>query len=64
VRVRTLATPYLHAKLITGSHEAFLGSENFTWTSLNRNREVGIVLSNPAAVRLDRQCLRDWAAAR
>ena len=64
VRVRTLVAPYLHAKLIAGPHEAFLGSENFTWTSLNSNREVGILLGNPYAARLDRQCLRDWSAAR
>ena len=64
VHVRYLVAPYLHAKLIVGPTEAFLGSENFTWTSLNRNREVGILLGNPAAARLDRQCLRDWAAAR
>ena len=64
VRVRYLAAPYLHAKLIVGPTEAFLGSENFTWTSLNRNREVGILLGNPTAARLDRQCLRDWSAAR
>ena len=64
VRVRTLAAPYLHAKLIVGPREAFRGSENFTWTSLNRNREVGIILGNPTAARLDRQCLRDWAAVR
>lgn len=64
VRVRYLVIPYLHAKLIAGRTEAFLGSENFTWTSLNRNREVGILLGKPAAARLDRQCLRDWVAAR
>jgi hypothetical protein len=64
VRVRYLVAPYLHAKLIAGPREAFLGSENFTWTSLNRNREVGIILGNPAAARLDRQCTRDWSAAR
>ena len=41
-----------------------LNSYNFIWTSLHRNREVGILLGNPIAARLDRQCLRDWAAAR
>ena len=64
VRVRTLVAPYLHAKLIAGPREAFLGSENFTWTSLNRNREVGILLGNPTAAGLDRQCRRDWSVAR
>lgn len=63
VHVRYLVAHYLHAKLIAGRTEAFLGSENFTWTSLNRNREVGIILGNPTAARLDRQCLRDWSAA-
>ena len=64
VRVRYLVATYLHAKLIVGRTKAFLGSENFTWTSVNRNRETGILLGNPAAARLDRQCRRDWSAAR
>ena len=55
VRVRYLVATYLHAKLIVGRTKAFLGSENFTWTSVNRNRETGILLGNPAAARLDRR---------
>jgi len=63
VRVRYLTTPYLHAKLIAGTTAAFIGSENFTWTSLNRNREVGILLGQPDAGHLSNQCERDWRAA-
>lgn len=51
VRVRYLRAPYLHAKLvIVDGRLAFVGSENFSATSLDRNREVGILLSNPAAL--------------
>ena len=64
VRARFLASPYIHAKLIAGSSEAFIGSENFSWTSLNRNREVGVMLGQPDAHRLFTQCELDWSRAR
>ena len=64
VRVRFLASPYIHAKLIAGAREAFIGSENFSWTSLNRNREVGVMLGQPDVHRLFAQCAHDWARAR
>ena len=54
----------MHAKLIVGDRFAFLGSENFSWASLNRNREIGILLGPPDARRLRDQCARDWRAAR
>ncbi len=60
VRVRFLRHPYLHAKLIVGPEAAFIGSENFSWTSLNANREVGVVLGNPDRGLLFQQCARDW----
>lgn len=63
VRVRFLASPYIHAKLIAGSDEAFIGSENFSWTSLNRNREVGVMLGQPDAHRLLMRCEGDWVQA-
>ncbi|WP_308014179.1 phospholipase D-like domain-containing protein [Streptantibioticus parmotrematis] len=42
---------YIHAKAIvadhgTSSEKVFVGSENFTSTSLNENRELGIILQN------------------
>lgn len=63
VRVRLLVSPYVHAKLIAGSQEAFVGSENFSWTSLHRNRELGIFLGQPDAQHLWAQCERDWSRA-
>jgi len=64
VRVRLLTRPYLHAKLIAGTREAFMGSQNLSPSSLDRNREVGIVLRGPAARLLARQCRSDFAIGR
>lgn len=44
-------TPYLHAKAIAIDRKrVFVGSENLSETSLDRNREVGVVVDTPAAV--------------
>ena len=56
VRVVTYAPDaslYIHAKVIvadpgSADERAFVGSENFSSTSLDRNRELGIVLDGPA----------------
>jgi cardiolipin synthase len=41
---------YIHAKVIVADgSRAFVGSENFSSASLERNRELGVVLSDPAA---------------
>lgn len=60
VQVRYLNHPYLHAKLIVTPTRAFIGSENFSQSSLNRNREVGIVLRGGLVHTLQRQCTHDW----
>src|SRR5580704_5115828 len=44
---------YIHGKVIeadygTSHAKVFIGSENFSSTSLNRNRELGIITSAPA----------------
>jgi phosphatidylserine/phosphatidylglycerophosphate/cardiolipin synthase-like enzyme len=42
---------YIHAKMILADGRlAFVGSENFSATSLDDNRELGVMLSNPAIV--------------
>ncbi|RZD16511.1 MAG: GTP-binding protein [Candidatus Acididesulfobacter guangdongensis] len=46
VRLMPVKNIYIHAKMIVGAQEAFIGSENFTYTSLNKNREVGIIIYN------------------
>jgi len=51
VEVRFLTFLDNHAKLmIADDQAAFVGSENFSWTSLEENREVGVVLTDGAAV--------------
>ncbi len=55
---------YLHAKMIVGQRLGFVGSENFTETSLERNREVGILLRGPILVRLRAVFERDWRRGR
>lgn len=47
---------YIHAKVIvvdagTSRGEAFLGSENFSWTSLHENRELGLVTRSASIVQ-------------
>jgi len=52
VHVRTYAASaslYIHAKMIlVDGSKVFVGSENFSPTSLNNNRELGAVLTNSA----------------
>jgi phosphatidylserine/phosphatidylglycerophosphate/cardiolipin synthase-like enzyme len=54
VEVRTYAQDaplYIHAKaIVVDGREAFVGSQNFSWTSLEANRELGVVTTNPAIV--------------
>jgi len=46
---------YIHGKVIeadygTGHARIFIGSENFSSTSLNDNRELGLIISDPAVL--------------
>jgi phosphatidylserine/phosphatidylglycerophosphate/cardiolipin synthase-like enzyme len=57
VKVATLGhgATYIHAKVIladygTSTAKVFLGSENFSYASLNENRELGVINSDPAAM--------------
>lgn len=44
-------TPYIHAKVIVAdAGAAFIGSENISATSLDHNRELGLVLHDRAAI--------------
>ncbi len=64
VRVRFLRSPYMHAKMVTGNRLGFVGSENFTETSLNKNREMGLLLGGPDLRRLRAQFRADWELAK
>jgi phosphatidylserine/phosphatidylglycerophosphate/cardiolipin synthase-like enzyme len=51
VMVHLLAAPVVHAKaMVTDARWLYVGSMNFTRASLDDNREVGLVLGDPAAV--------------
>lgn len=64
VRVRTIEHPYMHAKMIVSHGQVFVGSQNFSATSLDHNREVGVITRNPSVVyQATEQFERDWAAA-
>lgn len=55
---------YMHAKMEVSSHYAFIGSENYSVSSLEDNRELGLILSNPRDISmLQAQFARDWKAA-
>lgn len=72
VAIRTYsarAALYIHAKMIvadagTASARAFIGSENFSATSLDYNRELGIIFLNPALIAsITQKFAKDWAGA-
>lgn len=52
----------LHAKMILVDGErAYVGSQNFTWTSIERNREVGAFLTESDAIDvISRTFENDW----
>ena len=58
---------YIHAKMAladygTANAQAYIGSENFSCTSLDKNRECGIIVSESAILdRLNTTYAADWA---
>jgi phosphatidylserine/phosphatidylglycerophosphate/cardiolipin synthase-like enzyme len=62
--VKFLKNPTLHAKLIIADGTyAYLGSVNLTRASLDQNREVGVLIEDPAVVAaLKAQADADWNA--
>lgn len=65
VAVRLLNVPYIHAKIfLVDGARVFVGSQNMTATSLDQNREIGIVVAERAALaRVGAAFAADWAAA-
>src|SRR5438132_8162641 len=52
VLVRKLEKPFLHAKyFVVDGREAYLGSQNFDWRSLQHIQELGVRFRQPDAVR-------------
>ena len=67
VHIRTYAASaalYIHAKMILTAAEAFLGSENFSPTSMDDNRELGLITPDSAIrASLSRTFDADYAKA-
>ena len=65
VNIRLSSGLYIHAKLIVADDErAFIGSQNLSATSLDQNRELGIIVDDPVNLsRLTRTFAIDLRAA-
>ena len=68
VQVRTYAASaplYIHAKMIlTDGNKVFLGSENFSSSSLDDNRELGLTLTDSSVINsLEATFSQDWQGA-
>jgi phosphatidylserine/phosphatidylglycerophosphate/cardiolipin synthase-like enzyme len=66
VRVVIAKSLYIHAKMVLADNERlFIGSENFTATSMDQNRELGIITTEPTAIARANQVFdKDFNAAR
>jgi cardiolipin synthase A/B len=65
VSVREDSKLYIHAKLVlVDGGKAFVGSENFSSTSLDKNRELGLVIADPTILQaLQTTFMTDYAAS-
>ncbi|HLL51444.1 MAG TPA: phospholipase D-like domain-containing protein, partial [Thermomicrobiales bacterium] len=63
--VRLASGHYIHAKIIVADGErAFVGSQNLSATSLDQNRELGIIVDDPVNLaRLMRTFEADFRSA-
>ena len=66
VAMTIMPRPYVHAKaIVADGGRLFVGSENLSTTSLDQNREVGIVLNDPSAAGVvERTFGADWTGNR
>ena len=64
VKVNLVKSPYIHAKIIVADNStAFVGSENFSPTSLDHNRELGILTKDPGVIGKLTTCFeKDWSS--
>lgn len=69
IGARYMVTPEVHVKAIAvdaalPTGRVYMGSENLSWTSLNKNREVGVIAYEPEVLTLERTTFdADWATA-
>jgi len=65
IPVRYLASPVIHVKsMIVDGTSAYLGSENFSYTSLDKNREVGLITNQADVIGTMKGTFEgDWSNA-
>ena len=65
IPVRYLRSPGVHVKsILVDGRRAYLGSENLSYTSLSKNREIGLIASDWAVVETVSATFKaDWAKA-
>ncbi|MBI3070533.1 MAG: hypothetical protein HYY84_00255 [Deltaproteobacteria bacterium] len=63
IPVKFLKTVELHAKLVIADGVPFVGSQNYSWTSITKNREIGLFVTEatPRAA-ITAQFEADWRA--
>jgi phosphatidylserine/phosphatidylglycerophosphate/cardiolipin synthase-like enzyme len=62
VQVKEDSVLYMHAKMIVADgQKAFVGSQNISTASLNRNRELGLIIADSNAINTLQQTFQqDW----
>jgi cardiolipin synthase A/B len=62
--IEARSIPHCHVKaMIADGARAYLGSENLSYTSLSKNREIGLVLTEAAPIKVMADTFeRDWAS--
>lgn len=65
IPARYMTTPNVHVKsMVVDGAWVYVGSENLSWTSLDKNREVGLVTGDADAVKVVAGTFeKDWAGA-
>jgi phosphatidylserine/phosphatidylglycerophosphate/cardiolipin synthase-like enzyme len=64
IRIMPANIRYMHAKMIHNKKMAFIGSQNFSETSLRKNREVGIIIKRGKDRKVFMEKFEeDWKAA-
>lgn len=64
VRLMPKSKIYMHAKMIVGNNNGFIGSENFSYSSLSKNREMGLIIYSKSNLdELKNQFVKDWNTA-
>lgn len=65
LKAKTLSSPYVHAKLIVvDGQRAYLGSVNLSSQSLDKNRELGILISQSDIIeKISQVFSQDWSRA-